>query len=151
MLKAKHIEMVLQQWLRPTLQQSYGFKAGLHVTFCLQSCMIRYVWQIRLIQNTRLHYSCFHSVFCSVFPKTPWMKHCLFENKAPARPSFVRSSNLIQCMQNVKSAVHTQRFVWSSGMIMQDWRQHVTCRPAFTALAESCLWTGSASSSPLSR
>jgi hypothetical protein len=47
-------------------------KAGLHVTFCLQSCMIRYVWQIRLMQNTRLHYSCFHSVF----PKAPWMKHC---------------------------------------------------------------------------
>jgi hypothetical protein len=35
----------------------------------------------------------------------------LFENKAPACPSFVRSSNLIQFMQNVKSAVHTQRFV----------------------------------------
>jgi hypothetical protein len=51
-------------------------KVGVHVTFCLQSCMIRHVWQIRLMQNTRLHYSCFHLVFCSVFPKTPWMKHC---------------------------------------------------------------------------
>jgi hypothetical protein len=53
-----------------------NLKAGMHVTFRLQSCMIRYVWQIRLMQNTRLHYSCFHSLFCSVFPKTPWMKHC---------------------------------------------------------------------------
>jgi hypothetical protein len=34
-----------------------------------------------------------------------------FENKAPARPSFVRFSNLVQFMQNVKSAVHMQRFV----------------------------------------
>jgi hypothetical protein len=31
----------------------------------------------------------------------------LFENKAPTRPSFVKSSNLIQFMQNVKSAVRT--------------------------------------------
>jgi hypothetical protein len=35
------------------------------------------------------------------------MSAVLFENKVPARPSCVRSSNLIQFMQNVKSAVHT--------------------------------------------
>jgi hypothetical protein len=92
--------------------------AGLHVTFCLQSCMIRHVWQVRLMQNTRLHSSCFHCLLLSLSRNT--MDEALFVWKRS-------SSTSVFCEVLKPHSVHAKR---------QICRPHVTF--CLIPLAWSC-------------
>jgi hypothetical protein len=140
------------------ISQTLPLKAGLHITFCLQSCMIRYVWQIRLMQNVVTLLMLLLSLSKSTMDEalmtkiislcvlrlrkkkyahhSRWSWEWLLKRGLKTKLQLVR---LLRGPQTSFSSCKTSNLPSTrnvlydpSGMIMQDWRQNVTCRPAFS-------------------